>query len=54
VAEAYGVWQQKSMYGKTYMGIVRSHFVIDEQGRLADVQVKVSPTDSVEKALQAL
>ena len=54
IAEAYGVWQEKSMYGKKYMGIVRSHFVIDEQGRLADVQVKVSPTDSVEKALQMI
>lgn len=54
VAEAYGVWGEKSMYGKKYMGIVRSHFVIDEQGRLVDVQIKVSPTDSVERALRAL
>ncbi len=54
VAEAYGVWQEKSMYGKKYFGVVRSHFVVDESGRLADVQVKVSPTDSVEKALAAL
>jgi peroxiredoxin Q/BCP len=54
VAEAYGVWQEKSMYGKKYMGIVRSHFVVDEAGRLADVQIKVSPTDSVELALRAL
>lgn len=54
VAEAYGVWQEKSMYGRKYMGIVRSHFVVDEAGRLADVQVKVSPTDSVERALKAL
>jgi peroxiredoxin Q/BCP len=42
------------MYGKTYMGITRSHFVIDEEGRLIDVQVKVSPTDSVAKALAVL
>jgi thioredoxin-dependent peroxiredoxin len=54
VAEAYGVWQEKSLYGKTYFGIVRSHFVVDEVGNLADVQVKVSPTDSVEKAVAAL
>src|SRR5262245_45206023 len=46
VSEAYGVWQERSNYGKTYMGIVRSHFVIDEEGRIADAQVKVSPTDS--------
>jgi peroxiredoxin Q/BCP len=54
VAEAYGVWGEKSMYGKTYMGITRSHFVIDEAGKLIDVQVKVSPTESVERALGAL
>ena len=54
IAEAYGVWNEKSMYGKTYMGITRSHFVIDEQGRIADAQVKVSPTESVERALAAL
>ncbi|HSN78641.1 MAG TPA: thioredoxin-dependent thiol peroxidase [Anaerolineae bacterium] len=53
-AETYGVWGEKSMYGKTYMGIIRSHFVIDEEGRLIDVQVKVSPTDSVAKALAVL
>ena len=54
VAEAYGVWGEKSMYGKTYMGIIRSHFVIDEEGKIADAQVKVSPTDSVDRALAAL
>jgi thioredoxin-dependent peroxiredoxin len=54
VAEAYGVWGEKSMYGKKYMGITRSHFVIDEAGRLADVQVKISPADSVAKALAVL
>ena len=54
VAEAYGVWGEKSMYGKKYMGIVRSHFVIDEQGRIADAQFKVSPKDSVARALAAL
>ena len=54
ISEAYGVWQEKSNYGKTYKGIVRSHFVIDEQGNIADAQVKVSPTESVERALAAL
>lgn len=53
-AEAYGVWQEKSVNGKKYFGIVRSHFVVDESGKLADVQVKVSPTESVERALAAL
>jgi peroxiredoxin Q/BCP len=54
ISEAYGVWQERSNYGKTYMGIVRSHFIIDEQGTIADAQVKVSPTESVERALAAL
>src|SRR6266545_468718 len=43
VAAAYGVWGEKSMYGRKYFGVTRSHFLIDENGRLADVQVKVSP-----------
>ena len=54
VAEAYGVWDERSMYGRTYLGITRSHFVIDEQGNFADVQYKISPADSVAKALTAL
>ena len=53
-AEAYGVWGEKKLYGKTYMGIIRSHFVIDAEGKLEDVQVKISPTDSVAKAVKAL
>jgi thioredoxin-dependent peroxiredoxin len=54
ISEAYGVWQEKSNYGKKYMGIVRSHFVIDEQGKIADAQVKIKPEDSVQKAMAAL
>ncbi|MFH1278121.1 MAG: thioredoxin-dependent thiol peroxidase [Candidatus Eisenbacteria bacterium] len=54
VAEKYGVWQEKSMYGRKYMGMVRSHFVIDEEGKLIDVRVKVKPEESVETALEAL
>lgn len=54
VADAYGVWGEKSMMGRKYMGIIRSHFVVDENGRLADVQFKVSPEESVERALNAL
>ncbi len=54
VAERYGVWGEKKMYGKTYMGIIRSHFIIDEEGRIADAQIKVSPKQSVERALAAL
>jgi thioredoxin-dependent peroxiredoxin len=54
IAERYGVWGEKSMYGKKYMGVIRSHFVIDETGKIVDVQYKVSPQDSTKKALQAL
>jgi thioredoxin-dependent peroxiredoxin len=54
LAEAYGVWGEKSMMGKKYMGVIRSHFVIDEQGNIADAQVNVSPQESVERALGAL
>ena len=54
IAEAYGVWLEKSMYGKKYMGIERSHFVIDEDGKIADAEVKVKPDQSVLKALETL
>jgi peroxiredoxin Q/BCP len=54
IAEAYGVWAEKSMYGRKYMGNERSHFVIDEQGQVIDAQVKVSPEDSVARAVAAL
>ena len=54
IAEAYGVWVEKSMYGKQYMGIERSHFVIDETGKIVDAQVKVKPEDSVEHAIATL
>jgi peroxiredoxin Q/BCP len=54
VAEAYAAWGEKSNYGKTYMGVIRSHFVIDEQGKLADIQLKVSPKDSVERAIASI
>jgi len=47
VAEAYGVWGEKSMYGKTYMGIARSSFLVGEDGRLLGVWYKVSPKDTV-------
>ncbi len=54
VAEQYGAWREKKMYGRSVMGIVRSHFIIDEAGRIADVQMKVTPAQSVERALSAL
>lgn len=54
VADQYGVWGEKSFMGRKYMGVVRSHFVIDEAGRLTDIQIGVSPKDSVAEALKAL
>lgn len=54
VAEMYGAWGEKSMYGKKYMGILRSQFLIDEEGKLIDVQYKVSPKKSVPTALKVL
>lgn len=54
VLEAWGAWGEKSMYGKSYFGVIRSHWVIDENGVIADVQLKVSPQDSVERAVKAL
>jgi thioredoxin-dependent peroxiredoxin len=54
VAELYGVWGEKNNYGKKYFGVFRSHFVIDEEGRIEDVQFKVSPENSVDRALETL
>jgi peroxiredoxin Q/BCP len=54
VAEAYGVWGEKKMYGKTYMGIIRSHFVIDETGTVQAAQVNAKPASSAAQALQAV
>ena len=54
VAEMYGVWGEKKLYGRAYMGIIRSHFVIDEEGRFADMQIKISPKDSIAKAVKSL
>jgi peroxiredoxin Q/BCP len=54
VAERYGVWGEKVKLGVKYEGVVRSHFVIDETGRLVDVQSPVAPNDSVARALEAI
>jgi len=54
VAEAYGVWGEKTNYGKTYMGIIRSAFLIDESGNVAEAWYKVSPGDTVPNALAAI
>ena len=52
VAEAYGAWGEKSMYGKKYQGILRSHFAIDEEGKIAEGKLKVKPLTTAEMALR--
>jgi peroxiredoxin Q/BCP len=54
VTEAYGAWGEKSMYGKKYMGVLRSSFLIDEKGKVVEAWYKVRPNDTVPKAQAAL
>lgn len=54
VAGAWGAWGEKSMYGKTYEGIVRSSFLVDEDGRIERAWYKVAPKDTVPNAREAL
>jgi peroxiredoxin Q/BCP len=54
VAEAYGAWGEKTNYGKTTMGIIRSSFLVDEKGKIAQVAYKVKPEDTVPKAKEAV
>ena len=50
--QAYEVWQEKKLYGKTSMGVVRSVYVIDEAGRIAAAWTKVKPEQSAQDALE--
>ena len=54
VAESYGVWVQKSMYGKTYWGVQRSTFIVDADGKLAAILHKVKPGEHDALVLAAL
>ncbi len=54
VAEAYGVWGEKSMFGKKYMGMIRSAFLIDEKGDVLQAWYKVSPKATVPNLMKAL
>ena len=54
VAEAYGVWREKRLYGRTYMGILRSAFLIDEGGRIERAWYNVKPADTATNLLDAL
>jgi peroxiredoxin Q/BCP len=54
VATAYGAWGKKTMYGKTREGIIRSSFLIDEEGTIIQLSYKVKPLDTVPNATEAL
>ena len=55
ISETYGVWRERERpTGEKFMGVARSHFVIDEQGMIVDVQYNVRPEDSVSLSMQTL
>ena len=54
VIQAYGVWQEKKLYGKVSMGVVRTTFLIDEQGTVQAVMPKVKPDTNADEILALL
>jgi peroxiredoxin Q/BCP len=54
IVEAYGVWAEKSMYGKTYMGINRTTFIIDEEGIIKHIISKVDTKNPTAQVLELL
>ena len=54
VADAYGAWGERPMYGKNAVGIIRSAFVIDEQGKIVEAFYDVKPQETVPKAMEAI
>jgi len=54
VAEAYGAWGEKTLYGKKTLGIIRSSFLIDAAGKIVAAWYGVKPEDTVPKAQKAL
>ena len=54
IAKKWGVWGQKTLYGRKFMGIIRSAFVVDDKGKIAAAFYKVSPKDTVPKVTAAL
>lgn len=54
ICQLYGVWKEKSMYGRTYMGVERSTFLIDEQGKIAAIWRKVKVAGHVEEVMAAM
>ena len=54
IADAWGVWGEKSMYGKKYEGIIRSLFLVDESGMILKAWYKISPNETIPEAMKAL
>jgi thioredoxin-dependent peroxiredoxin len=54
IAEAYGVWKEKSMYGRTYMGIERTTFLIGPDGKIEKIFAKVKPEGHAAQVLEAI
>lgn len=54
VADSYGAWGEKTSFGKTYEGLIRSHAVIDPKGKIADIQIGIKPDASVEQAVKSV
>lgn len=54
VAEAYGAWGEKRMYGRTYDGVIRSHFAVDGEGRIMELEIKVKPETTADLALRLI
>ena len=54
IAEAFGVWGEKKMYGKTFMGIIRSSFLIDENGNIENTWYKISPKNTIPELMKVL
>lgn len=54
IAQAYGVWQEKKNYGRTYMGVVRTTFIIDKNGKISKIFPKVKVAGHAEEVLAAL
>jgi len=54
VAEAYGAWGEKKSFGKTYEGIIRSHFGVDEEGRLVESELKVKPEKTADLVVKLI
>ncbi len=52
VLEAWGAWGERNMYGNKYMGVIRSHWVIDPEGVIIDENIKISPKNSIEQAIK--